>query len=774
MITLVVTYEEKSTTYSFNRPSVIIGSQGSSQTDLVLPDTTLKACHLRLQTTEEGWVVINAASDPFATLNDLPFGKQPLEVGDCLCLNEIEIKVLSFEEKKSLLDKEEPALSQSDIDALLSQVDALGTAPQVIKEHIVTPISPPPSEPNIPTTHSEVHVPKISLKDYYLSEYDDDHTISSVHEMSQRSNTVAKPTNNWFFFLKAVSVFCVALLFCGGLFYVWISNDNEKEEIRASKRVADIAMALTYAQMKNIQPQNQNWSDPEFIKNNLASVLGSEYHSHVDFDRNGQLLNCPYMLRIYTSNHLSQFLIIAQPVASLTHWLTPRAAIVIDSNEMELRKITDLKTLNRLLVNTNSLEGTNAAEITAFIQQGELIPLERLTVNKNDPQHYLPPKALGFMHPDAGNLVYNSPRYYLLGQNLIKQAVAIIDLPADSHEVALFMHELLSLSALPHLILYSIEGLEHATGVQKAMNMLAPEEQFLVGYLQYDADGKTSHPYLLMNSPNNELASSDIPEAVLVEKSLYNSSHDNKGQKPTRDRLTASAEALLTDNEDPIYLHLSGLAAFRQKALKPIHDDLINLLTKQMESPQPNFPAQLLALQNKYLAINTEQQLEMEKHIGNILQENPHLPAVRMIEILQSAKVEPAFKEYLETLKQHTPISSEQKEEIERLIKMIIVSVDWQQLLKTTAQIAKVLQFKHIPDENLLVSYQNSVRSYVTQKLNDFLLSSNPALPIEAFTPANKLVLQHILENAWIIDKDTQEFYLSEFDERANLLKDDS
>ncbi len=81
----------------------------------------------------------------------------------------------------------------------------------------------------------------------------------------------------------------------------------------------------------------------------------------------------PILLPIF-----SRFLLLAQPKPSFLRWIQPRETIAIDSQSMELRRITDLKELNRLLANPNPLEGQNATAIFNLVSSAELVRLSTL------------------------------------------------------------------------------------------------------------------------------------------------------------------------------------------------------------------------------------------------------------------------------------------------------------------------------------------------------------------------------------------------------------
>ncbi len=137
-------------------------------------------------------------------------------------------------------------------------------------------------------------------------------------------------------------------------------------------------MALVHAQLNHLKPHNHNWFDVDFLKNNLKAILpdSSSYASQIDAQ--GQFNCCPYTLRTYTNCDLSHFLLIAQPGPNLLNWLIPQSLIIVDSSLMELRVLKDAKSLNRLLANSDPLDGMSGKEITSLIKQGSLIRLTTL------------------------------------------------------------------------------------------------------------------------------------------------------------------------------------------------------------------------------------------------------------------------------------------------------------------------------------------------------------------------------------------------------------
>lgn len=624
---------------------------------------------------------------------------------------------------------------------------------------------------------------KKSLKDYYLSEYDDVQDATQLPlNRNGRPSAASKDLvdgSNWKLLLKAFISLIVTVAIVAGLGYLWISDQSEEEEIKAAKSVADVAMALTYAQIKHIRPQNQNWSDPEFIKNNLSAVLASKHLSLAEFDTHGQFTNCPYLLRIYTSHDLSQFLVLAQPAPSVLQWLIPKATVIIDSQSMEMHKINDLKTLNRLLITANSLDGTNAAEISQLVKEGSLIPLSDL-VTARENQGFATPKALALIHPGAENLVYNAPRYYHLGEDLMNKSFELIHKSTASHEMTVLQQEIGALSKFRDMVLYSSAGIHHAMQAQKALAVVAPNEKFLIAYLQLTNKGKIASSHLLMDDAQQEIAGSDgeregspsgniqpselgssLPEHALV-GSL--SSQVQSARDTVRNSPVAGTDA---DREHPVFLQLASLSHMRQQLLKPVSDEIAALLSKHNQSPVADFDARFQALSKKYADVSREQLNKAAQSIHALSQEHQGISAVQFMDWIKTAGIEGMFKEFLATIKAQENFQEPSRGLVDNQLARIEHSTSWQAMEREVLAMADMLTFRQVPDPDRLITYQNATRSRVIQKLNQFLLSANCPLLPEAFDPDQRQVLSEILKSCWICDPETVDFYLSEFDLRV-------
>lgn len=630
-------------------------------------------------------------------------------------------------------------------------------------QHIDTSNSPP--FPDSPSLKNQ----KMSLKDYYLSEYDDREEFSPLTSEQNIQFFKTQIGNNWKTFFKLLIAFIGTLIIISSLVYLWVSDQTEEEETKAAKSVADIAMSLTYAKLKNIQPQNQNWTHPEFLTNNLTPILAPNYTSMADIDAHGQFTNCPYMLRIHSSGDLSQFIVIAQPCPSLLQWLIPKASIVVDSKAMEMRKIVDLKALNRLIVNSNNLDEFSTNEISHLVSLGELIPLSSL-VNKAENQGLAPPKALSLIRPGAENHIHNAPRYYLLGERILNHSLDLAGKLADDKEKTLLQQELNTLMYLKDLVLYTSTGIQHALKAQKALTTLIPNDKFLIAYLQLNHLGKIVNSHVLIDDYHTDIAhveikhppSKDDPSPLIVNE-------DTIEQSPVEIKPEQLVVQVIqeVDKGHPLFSQLLAIPSARSSNLQPIADEIIEFVNKQTSSIQPEFTSRMLKLQQKYADADKEELNKIFKKFQKMTQDSFFLPASKFMEFIQASNLKPFFQEYLSSIKKKSKDTQITDEQIEQLFQNIQESATWQELEQYSAQMNQLLQFDRVPDETRLIALQSSARSNITQKLNQFILSSNEGLPSSSFTPDHMQHLTNILKSAWITDPEMHDFYISEFELRT-------
>lgn len=732
MIRLVIQYNSHPPkTYTFDQPTITIGKDGDTTVDVAIPDDSLRDVHLTISKSEGKntfvYTISNTANDPFCSFNEAPFGKRKLHVGDTITLGTTSI---------------------------LCEAIEIATMPNAV------PVQPAPQPPQEEEQEIVFKKPKISIKDDYLREYDDDSETSPFRRREKGQNaydSFLRAPKSWSMVAKFFAASIGALAIILGLFYMNVRDQAGEEEIEAARGVADVAMSLAYAQVRRIEPQSHNWSDPEFVQNNLTAVLAPNHPAVADFDAHGQFTRCPYLLRIYTGSDLTRFVVIAQPAPSLLHWLIPRASLVVDSSTMEIRKIHDLKSINRMLVNGPSTEVNK--ELSNLIFQGDLIPLSNL-VSPAENQGFSVPKTLAMIHPGAENYVYNAPRYYPMGEDFINQIIAIMEQPSSNHDIFLVQQELNLLQRFPNFILYTSEGIEHAMQARKALSLLAPNEQFQLGYTQVNSKGKIINAHILLD----EVADGSRTQEEIAINDAKVSSQEGVSQMKVGALETGNYSEEPSTMSDPFLLQLNALITSRTLTLKPIADEISGILAGHTQNWTSQFSSSYAKAQAKYARVDEEQRDKIVKALGTFIHEHKHLPATRFLEGIATTKSTPFFQDYLESVKQQGKPLEETKVGINASFREISASMSWQTLEQSVATAADLLNFELIPDQQMLVQYQNELAARVIQKLNQLLLSSDQSLKPDSFTSETHDTLARILELAWIEDRETQKFYLSEFD----------
>lgn len=524
MLKLIESSEGIQKSHLFQEDTILIGDGLSSNVHLSFPGRGLKNEHVKLVKTEKGLIAINLANDPFVSINGLPFFKKKFEAGDVLKIKQIEITLAS--DLKPVVQPVEP-----------EQIPLPDPEVEIKKEiKKLAEITPKPLE----TSKSETSKKSDPEKLFDDLEEDDIVTVpikkaksenkfkrslkDGDFEKSEKEKRPFSPPQYQrpFRFLRYFS-FLFGFLIIAGLIitleaYLTASEKSNMEELKAAESLSDIAMAFTYAQLNHIEPQKHNWSDPEFIQNNLLATLPTGTSQPLRLDAHGAFGDSSYLLRVYTSNDLSRFLLVAHPAPSWIQWLIPKNSIIVDSTTMELKKISDLKSINRLLSSLNTLDGINVSQISEMVKKGELISLSHLAKASQKPE-FAPPKAIQFLRPGAENLIYNAPRYHSFSDQLIKKAAHFANLSSSSHELRMLKSELEVLKKLPNLILYTSDGIELANLAIKGLKEIQPEAKFLLAYLKYDQNGRIRSSQIIMDHNAPEPEQNDTPfiaEATVI------------------------------------------------------------------------------------------------------------------------------------------------------------------------------------------------------------------------------------------------------------------
>jgi len=380
-------------------------------------------------------------------------------------------------------------------------------------------------------------------------------------------------------------------------------------------------MAITHARLNHITPNNQNWTDPDFIRNNLSIVLSPDLHTQAEINNGGRFSRYPYILRVYTSRDMSRFLVIAQPSPNLLQWLLNRATIVIDSTTMELRKISDLKNLNRLLTNSDPLEGKIGVEITRVVKEGTLMQLTSLAGEKNR-WGFAPPKTLEFIRPGAQHYIYNAPRYYPLGESILKKALLLNQNPENSDEVPALQAEIKEISQFPDIVLYTSQDLQRVIDAQKVLTTFSPDSNFLIAYVKLNSKGYIASSHLLM-SAEREMTTPPLEQMT----SLLNNDEPESSKK------------IPLESNHLLYLQLRALATERTRELTPIATKIVNRIHQENQTMTPNFAETVDELLNEYKERESDLSGKIKKEVIRLHQEYANVPFEQFMEFLKSTQL---------------------------------------------------------------------------------------------------------------------------------------
>lgn len=778
---------------TFDQEIVTIGSGTvSSQADLSLSDPELQPIHIKIIKKGDRFTLVNFAQDPFATLNDLPFGKRTLQSKDVIKigLHTIVFEISAIIENPSKNQNEDfhiqsapltpvlyedsghddppfphssPALSSEQ--PITENLQALGT--MEIDEDLANDLESnlnaksqnedpplktsrdvaesPPSPISTPLSKSTSSSPlKKTPIEFQVGEFDDEseNWTTDKNDISLKESSEVTHLINWKLIGTIIVSFLFVLSLVAGALYFNMSARNEDEELRAAEGVADVAMALKYAQVHHIKPHKKNWSDPEFIKTSLAQVIPHDYPSLTKINHNGHLNNTAYSLRVYTSTDFSQFLVIAQPAPSLLQWLIPKTAIVIDSKLMQLRKVADMKTLNRLLVNSNNLDNSNAVEVTNLVKNGELIPLETLA-QKRKSQDFSPPRALTLLRPGAENYIYNAPRYYQLGETIIRRAISLMETPGSAYELSRLKQEMSLLSKMSDMVLYSSDGIELTLEAQKAVATFVSNASFLTAYLKFNPDGLIVSSHLIIDDEGSHHALTDTSTKPIAPAENYG---EEVAQAEPQETALAPEPPL-----HPLLAKLVELKKFREKSLQPIKNQIVAALDNDMVHPAETLHRQISKLLDQYKEINQNLKKEIQASIHQLSDDYKLMPLEEFIDYLDKAGLSDI----------RLGENHDQKEKVDQALQRISNSVNFVDLDHSFAEISRVLTIKNSSNLKELLSHQKMIRSAVIAHLNKLLLSSHP-IAIEDQSHQQH-ALKHILKLCCMDSPDEEQYYINEF-----------
>lgn len=734
MIRLTLNPNTEPEIHLFNKNEIVIGDESVSA-DLLISLPTHLHVHLKIVEKEGRYILINVNNDPFITLNGIPFGKKQLKSDDKIIIGQVEIlfELLVVTEKKEEIPYEEPpAVSKSieESSATLGFELPFEKELPLLKEeelnltdleNYLTSIDRFSAQPKTHSEESKDNKKSSNTKDDYLKELEDDPKKQQPHfDPSEPSHLYQV----WKLIIIFIFSFVSLGLVIATTAYFVVSDRTETQSLKVAQRMADISMALTHAQLHHQRPHNQNWSDIDFLKRNLQSILPNRPAYFLGVDSQGQFSFSPYSLRIYTSRDLSRFLLIAQPAPTLSQWVVPKAVILVDSTIMELRMIKDVRHLNRLLANQEPLEAINGKEITALIQQGELISLKELAEASKE-NDFAPPQALALKRAGSENLIYNAPRYRELGRTLMERAIELSKGKGTGREVALLKQELEALKVFNNLVLYADGSQSDALKMRQGIVTYASSHGLEFAYIVYDDNGKMLETQLLGNQKTQEIAFEDT-----------HSSGELQTEK-------------MIDPNHPIYIQLANLKKVRNQELSPLAQQIQKIVKLETHSPKDNFEKDFRALVTKFLITNAKFKKKIKTTIHKLANQYGEMPPSEFMKFVEAA-------DFVTVLKKKESDPETTLHNFKPIEDGIIQATNWKDLDKKTEDACAWLTFENVPDPEDIIANQNQIRNLILEKLEKWVLT-----PDEPEDSANRLVhLKNILSHQKFITAEEKQFFL--------------
>ncbi|MDP1879367.1 MAG: FHA domain-containing protein [Parachlamydiaceae bacterium] len=790
----------------FNKPSITLGSK-SNCVDLFLSGSNIQSNHLKIVKENDQWTIINEINDPFVLVNGHSFWKKKLSINDLITVhdNQILFEIVSspspekdLENPSSDLGHQQSSPEESSKSSFqitsddhyqaidhfvlpfeheVEPLKDLNLNHQSVEEYIkqieqnkikqkvdlAPPIEPlktisENSEELINDSQSTKKTDRKSLKDDYLKDLDDDQDPS--HSNYQESSI---EQSHLFQAWKWILFFIFSLLVISGVvgtvIYYSVSDKTEAHETKAMLATADIAMALTHAQLSNAKPHNNNWADLDFLKNNLQTLLPNTHSYASQLDAQGQFHCCPYSLRVYTNSDFSHFILIAQPAPSLLYWLIPKPIIVVDSHLMNLHSLKDVRSLNRLLANPEPLEGMNGKEITSLIKQGNLITLKALAKEAEN-LTFNPPEELSSHVQGAENLIHNAPRYYQLSQSICQKAIHLAQGKSSSIEVMNLKKEISILETLQPLILYSTDGILSAKHVKNGLNILSPTEKIISGYLVFNDQGsiiqaKLFTPAELELDNSDAVISLNDTTSTLGIKDISSIQEDENLLTNTEN---SSCEESNIDKNHPIYIELHTKILNREQQLKPIADKMTQMIQQELREPNKNFMSEFQVLLQSFQLFDTSHIKEIQKSLHELSIQYGSLSAQDFCGYIEALHLNYLIQENDDQIIK----DSKNIDYAEELLDQVDISKNFTELNERIIQTSKWLNFDNFNNHQDLIYYQNLLRNILLAKIQNYLFSPIPNKDMILDTK-EKQAFELLLQQEKYIRPEEKEYFSLEF-----------
>lgn len=715
MIELTIRLGTKQICKSFVQDSIFLAKNSKDLEDLSLNFDSLLPSHIHIFKQQDQFFAQNLANDPFATINGSPFGKKQLKNGDCLLVGELEVTfTLKPEEQEESRQNE---IEEEGLAALIQEVERLAEEKQTLLG----------AEP-------DQFIKEFKIKKKSSSRKVQSEVIKQHFAPSQKTEGISWP----FMLAIASSILAIILAICA-VAYLIFAEKNDQQEYRAARTLADVAVALTYAQQQQLKPANQNWADPDFMNHALSKVLPAQSFHPLPIDKHGCLTDCPYLLRVYTNTDSSRFLLVAQPEPSLWQWLLARETLLVDSHTMELHYLTDLRALNRLLAVSTPLEGASALEISHLIDRSPLISLHVLAAETERPD-LMPPKELKRVLPGADFRIYNLPRYYQLSNGFVQSI-------ADNRQEQKELHkEITRLIELPQLIFYTTLTPVESVKVRSILQRWFPNLPIVMTQIELEPQ------------------SNSVLSSYVLEKEWQPSKVEAKTKESS---LTALIEEI--DRPSITFAELTDKLVTRREVLLSYKAKIDGLIDYFIHSPSDDFISEAISLLYEIDDIELAEQLTIKQSIVSVYQKYvlrdhtiTHADFLSQIEQLQLSPYLPT--ELIEKEEREGLMEAKKKSSFSEIIDNIESAVDLKSI-ENAVTVANSYIIKNASlDTDQLQKLRNRLQLQSLYRLEELILAPSNLLTEEQYTEESRNCIINILLSTGVTDEAIYDYYQREFD----------
>ncbi|MDB2613895.1 FHA domain-containing protein [Chlamydiales bacterium] len=672
--------------YTFDQPRLIIGSSATSDIDLTLTDEGIEHEHLAILWNGHDYVAENIVNDPHTLINGIPFWKKKLNNSDVIKLGKTTI---TFKKIQNRLKDDPPETLD------------FNESKQLEKE-------------------------SISKKT----------TLKKVIKKSLQKKLLTASESRWHLWVLFISVLSVFILLFSTSFYITITERIAHQRLTTGRSLSDVAVTLKYAAEHKIVPSDKNWLDPHFLEEVGEKILPNYLTNYDWIDKEGSFKDTPYLLRVYSNPSFSRFLLIAQPQANLFQWILPKTTIVVDSKTMTLREFSNVRDLNRLLVNMTGFDGLIENEIEELFEKTNPISLKELAKGR---EHlgYRPPDELAIVNPEAELFLYNAPRYYQWNESIIE----LVNDSDDPNKLKKLAKLIEAQSYFKDMVYYTPKGIESAIHARKIIFQEIPESTPLLGYIEFSADHKISESHLLMMNQNSFSETSSVDD---LEDNAVEESHDES---------------------QPLLEELKSLQKSREERIAPYTESIINLLNKHLLVNDRQFFLNYQNLYQEYQKTLLQEQNLMDQAIKILYQkfvsQEKKLSFSTFLSYLDDLEIDLGYEESSIIL--HDPLFTygHPDDQINELFRLMRHTNSIYILDQTAACTNSLLSPENFPDAEKLTSWKKQLKLMCIYKLETLLWLPN--LNEQTTSQIDLLwTLNRILKNGYISDPDGRQFYLSQ------------